>query len=503
MKVKTASKTVTKKVNLNEKISVDLLVYGGVLLTIDRERRVIDDGAIAINRDRIVAVGETADLLNTYQAVRMIDAHHKAVLPGLIDCHEHAGHGLVKTMGIDRPGKWEEACELIYSQGSTEEFWQTDAQLNALERLKFGVTCSVNIFGGGGNIKTGDMVLRTDDPIYGDLHCKAVEEIGGREFLAVGPRVPPFPHKYVQWKAGQGKEVQISLEDHLATCETLVQHWHGKGSGRIKICVNLPVYHPEATQDRSLMGELVRQAEVFSDFRKKHDLLLVQDGHSRGTVKFAHEAFGLLGKHALLSHSTNLTDEEIQIIAETDTRIIHNPSSLASILGRCPVPELLDAGVTVVLGSDGPAPDRNCDMFRHMSQCMHYHRTYFKDPAYMPPGKVLEMVTIDAAHALGLEEELGSLEPGKKADIILIDVQKPHLLPFNMPVYRIVYYANGSDVDTAIVDGRVIMENRVILTIDETEILNRVEPVVDQMLKINQLYGALAVSSRCWKSSKY
>jgi Cytosine deaminase and related metal-dependent hydrolases len=141
------------------------------------------------------------------------------------------------------------------------------------------------------------------------------------------------------------------------------------------------------------------------------------------------------------------------------------------MLGRNPATELIDAGAIVMLGSDGVAPDRSFDMFRHMFQATRYHRFYFHDPKVLPAGKVLEMVTIDAARALGMENEIGSLETGKKADVILIDWFKPHLMPMNMPVYRIVYYANGEDVSSVLVDGRVLMRDRKVLTVDENKVL--------------------------------
>jgi 5-methylthioadenosine/S-adenosylhomocysteine deaminase len=139
--------------------------------------------------------------------------------------------------------------------------------------------------------------------------------------------------------------------------------------------------------------------------------------------------------------------------------------------GRCPVTELIDAGAVVMLGSDGVAPDRSFDMFRHMFQATRYHRFYFHDAKVLPAGKILEMTTIDAAKALGMEKEIGSLEAGKKADIILVDWFKPHLVPMSMPVYRMVYYANGEDVSTVLVDGRILMRDRRVLTADEEEIL--------------------------------
>ena len=121
-------------------------------------------------------------------------------------------------------------------------------------------------------------------------------------------------------------------------------------------------------------------------------------------------------------------------------------------------------------------------MFRHMQQCMHYHRTYFKDPTWLPPGRVLEMCTIDGAKALGMEKEIGSLEVGKKADIVLLDLRRPHLYPLNMPVFRLIYFANGNDVDTVIVDGRIALQNRKAMFVDEDEILDDAQRETEAML---------------------
>jgi cytosine/adenosine deaminase-related metal-dependent hydrolase len=188
-------------------------------------------------------------------------------------------------------------------------------------------------------------------------------------------------------------------------------------------------------------------------------------------VKFADQELGILGPDVILSHATAFTPGEIAILARTGTKISHNPSAIAAQRRPFQIVELLDAGVTVMLGSDGVAPDRSYDMFRHMFQAMRYHRARLRDPAVLPAGKVLEMVTIDAARALGLEDEIGSLEPGKKADVILVDMWRPHLVPDNMPLYHIAYFANGNDVSTVLVDGRVLMRDRQVLSVDENEVL--------------------------------
>jgi cytosine/adenosine deaminase-related metal-dependent hydrolase len=142
-------------------------------------------------------------------------------------------------------------------------------------------------------------------------------------------------------------------------------------------------------------------------------------------------------------------------------------------------------------------------MFRHMFQAMHYHRRHFRDSGVLPHGKVLEMVTIDAAKALGLEAEIGSLEAGKKADVILVDLFKPHLMPLNMPVYRITSFASGSDVCTTIVNGKVLMEDGKVNTVDEAEVMELAQVATDRMLQRTGLQHLLTPPPTLWKVSHY
>jgi cytosine/adenosine deaminase-related metal-dependent hydrolase len=474
------------------------LISNGTIITMDPERQVIEDGAVAVDGDTIVAVGKTSMLEPEHRARRVIDARHTVVLPGLIDGHAHAGHGLVKTMGFDLPGDhWLRVCENTYTLGSTEEYWYADALLGSLERLKFGTTCGVTFLGGG------DSFMRTDSSVYGDRHCEAVQKVGIREFLIVGPGRPPYPRRYAHWSGKTRKEVMISFEDQMQTSETLIQRWHNKVDGKMRIGIMFPTHHPEASPTSSTdLQDLKERTLAARALSIKHGLLFSQDGHSRGSVKFAHEELGILGPNVLLSHATDLTAEEIAICSKTGTNIVHNPSAVASMLGRCPVPELIDAGVTVMMGSDGVSPDRSYDMFRHMFQCMRYHRRHFRDPSYMPAGKVLEMATIDGARALGLEKVIGSLEAGKKADIILISMFKPHLFPLNMPVHRVTYFANGNDVDTVIVNGKVLMENRQVQTVNEAEVLEMAQAETEKMLARTQQWDALALPEHFWGHSR-
>jgi cytosine/adenosine deaminase-related metal-dependent hydrolase len=472
----------------------DIIITNGIVVTIDPQRRVIENGAVAIEKDRIVAVGTTEEVLAAHQGATIIDASHKIIMPGLIDGHAHAGHGLIKTMGGGNSDAWYEACHKAYTVASTPEFWRAEARLAALERLRFGVTTGVSLLGGG------DTILRTDEPIYGDAHCEGVREVGTRSVVAVGPTRPPHPRTYARFVDEKAVERPVTFEEQFETCKTLIETWHGKHGGRLNIALITPTLRAEHVEElgQENLEEARRQARMTADLAREAGLVFTQDGHTNGSVAYANE-LGILGPNALLSHSTNLSPEEIRIVADTGTNIAHNPSAIASILGRCPVPELLEAGANVCLGSDATAPDRSGDMFRHMQQCMHYHRTYFKDPTWLPPGRVLEMCTIDGAKALGMEKDIGSLEVGKKADVVLLDLRRPHLYPLNMPIFRLIYFANGNDVDTVIVDGRIAMQGRKAVLVDEDEILDEAQRETEAMLDRTGFRSMLETPKMFWR----
>jgi 5-methylthioadenosine/S-adenosylhomocysteine deaminase len=455
----------------------DILIINGIVVTMDPARRVIENGAVAITGDRIVAVGTTAEVTAQHGAPKVIDASRKIVMPGFIDAHAHAGHGFIKTLGGGRNDEWYKACGYTYTQGSTPAFWRAEAQLAALERLRFGVTTGVSLLGGG------DTILRTDHPAYGDAHCDGVQEVGTRSVVAVGSTRPPHPLTYGTWDGAKATTWEAGFEQQFATCQTLIKTWHGSHGQRLNIALITPTLRKEHRAELSAadMDLAMAQAKQVSSLARDNGLVFTQDGHTTGSVAFADE-MGILGPEALLSHSTGLTEAEIDICARTDTKIAHNPSAIASVLARCPAIELMDAGVTVAIGSDATAPDRNGDMFRHMQQAMHYHKTFFKDPKVLPPGKALEMCTIDGAKALGMEAEIGSLEVGKKADVVLVDMARPHMYPLHMPVFRLVCFANGNDVSTVIVDGRVLMEDRVVTSVSETKVLDTAQAEAELMI---------------------
>lgn len=477
---------------------IDILIVHGIVLTMDKDRRLIEDGAVAIANNRIVAIGSSDELVQQYEARKTIDAHNMIVMPGIIDAHAHAGHGLVKTMGSDDAELWYHACEKLYTQGSTADFWYAESQLSALERLKTGTTFGVSYLGGG------ESFMATDHPRYGDAYCRAVEKVGIRAMLAAGVGGPPFPRHYIRWENGQARNDMVSHQQMLDSSEALIKTWHKSNKEKLHICLSFPTpKEGQFTPGTADFDDLVHRARSTYALSEQYDLLWTMDGHAEGTVAFTHEHLQVLGPKTFLSHCIDITEDEIAICRETDTKVVHNASAVYSIMGRCPVPELLDAGVTVMIGSDGTAPDRSYDMFRHMWQCMHYHRRHFRDPDILPPGKVLEMITIDAARGLGVDDELGSLEVGKKADVVLVDMDKPHLYPLLMPAHRLIYFAKGSDVDTVIVDGEILMEKREVKTVREADVLAMAQDEIVKALNRTGLWSYLETRDGFWGQSRY
>lgn len=477
---------------------IDIFIENGHILTLDPERRSIPDGAVAVKDGRIVAVGTTQELAPLYRAsaAKVVDAARMAVLPGLVDAHAHAGHGLMKTIGGGVADRWAVACGKVYSHFSPPAFWEAEARLSALERLKCGTTTGFSILGGG------DGTMRTDRPDYAMAHVRATRDVGLRSVLAIGPSNPDLPNTFTDHLDGD-RQVKLSARDQMASCATVIEALaQDPGDLDVKLCLSMPTLKPGMLVDGTIDGQWFELAEIVRGLSRDKGLLFTQDGHMTGSIALS-DQLGLLGPDAIMSHCIDLEQREIDLIAESDTCIVTNPSAVFAIRGRCPVIELLDAGVTVAIGSDGTAPDRSNDMFRHMQQAMHYHRRHFRDSQLLPPGKTLEMVTIDAARALGMDDEIGSLEVGKRADIILVDLNKPHLHPINMPLWRVVSFANGADVDTVVIGGEILMERRQVKTISEEEVLLSAQAEAEKALTDAGLRDLLDEPQSLWYGTRF
>ncbi len=469
---------------------VDTLITNGILLTIDNKRRIIYNGAIAIDKGRILDIGTTKALESTYSSDIVIDAVNKVVMPGLIDTHGHAGHSLVKTVAENTRDDWIPIMETFYREATTPKYWYIDGTLSALERLKFGVTCGLSYLGSS---------ARTDDSVYALQHIKGIRKIGIRDIVAVGPAKPPYPNTYVKWENNLPLQIQASFNHNLEVTEQILLKIRSEKDDQLDITMSPPTLTVGGIQD---VPELREEIESMQEMIEKWNMKLHTHAYT-GQIKVAHEELDLLGSHVSLAHCTGLSKEEIQILADTDTKVCHSPSARSIIPIRCPVVELLDAGVTVAISTDGSAPDRTFDLFKELRQAMSLQRHFFKDENIMPPGKVIEMVTIDAAKTLGYEKELGSLEIGKKADIILIDMMKPHLVPFFMIPHRIAYEVSGQDVDTVLINGEVKMENGKVSHVNELNILQKAQEEAQAAISRGGLEKYLDIPKDFWGHTRY
>jgi cytosine/adenosine deaminase-related metal-dependent hydrolase len=483
-------------------IEIDLLIDNGTVVTMDPQRRVLESTSVAVNNGTILEIGQAEDLRHRYSARKTLNAWRKVVMPGLVDCHAHAGTALIKSIAEHYPGaNWRNIVDFI-SYHCSRDWWYLDSLFSSLEKMKFGTTTSLYMLG---------CAPRSDNPEYAFANAEGVEKIGIRSVIGVGPSRPPYPRDYTYWENGRRVDRAVSFEESLEKMEETIAIWKRKNHPTIDMWVstsrlmnenpNDPVYDPANAKYIKPQADALER--VMNDYDVGFHL------HGYGTaVKFMKQAApGLLGPKTVIGHGWPLDLASVEILAETDTRLAHCPRAQRVYLqaGRCPVPEMIDAGITVGLGSDFCGLDRSWNMWEDIFLSPRIHRRLKNDPTQMPIGKVLEMATIDGAKALGLDHRIGSLEPGKDADIILLNMWKPHIVPLYGPMttQRLAYFARGEDVETVIVRGQILMEDREVLAVDEEEILAWADDEARHTVEVFGLAPLMERSLHYWKSARH
>ncbi|MCP8939089.1 amidohydrolase family protein [Alsobacter sp. SYSU M60028] len=447
----------------------DLLLTHGTVVTVDSERRIIEDGAVAIAGGRIVEVGDSAELAARYPASETIDCRGKLIIPGLVDAHGHAGHSLIKSIAADSPSLWMRIVTPTYYHYVTREFWYADGLVSAMERLRAGITTGASIIAS---------MPRSDDPAFALNHARAYSEVGIKEILCVGPAGLPWPHPVTRWESGRPERRDVAFEEMIEGAEAVVEAAHGSAEGRIRVYLTpftiVPSVDPSnpTTPDKAvnLTAEDRMQARRVRETARKWKLRIHSDAFA-GQVRMAFQdkENALLGPDIHLQHCIGLSHEEVDILAETGTHMTHSPG------GRAPILDMISKGVNVAITTDGTSPRRPFDLFQMARMAQFAQHMLHADQYLLPPGKLFEMITIDAAKALGLDHEIGSLEAGKKADVAILEMRQPHLTPNWMVVHRMMHQAVGGDVHTVIVDGKVVMRDRKILTVDMRDALDHGE----------------------------
>jgi len=429
----------------------DLLITNGLVLTMDSQQRTIPAGAVAIRADRIVAVGK-ADEIAAGQAGRVIDARGGIIMPGLVNTHTHAAMTLFRGLADDLPlMTWLNDHIFPAEAAMDSRKVYCGALLACAEMIMSGTTTFCDMY------------------LFEDAVARAAQKAGMR--AVVGEVLFDFT------SPNYGSPAQ-----GFAYTQSLIEAYRGDPLVTIAVEPHSPyLCAPEVLTQAFALARQHGIPMVIHLAETAGEVATIRARYGRTPAEHL-EALGVLAPNVLACHCVALTDHDIALLKRRDVKVSHNPESnmkLAS--GIAPVPQLLDAGVCVGLGTDGAASNNNLDLFLEMDTAAKLHKVHRLDPTVLDAGTVLRMATIDAARALGLSDRIGSLEPGKQADVIILDTCKPHLVPMYHPVSQLVYAARGSDVEASVINGRIVMEHGRILTFDVGQAMEDVNRIAVEM----------------------
>ena len=423
-----------------------ILIKNTTIVTQDKERKIIKDGALVIEKDKIQAIGKTKSIEKEYDqlARKVIDGKGKVVLPGLINSHGHLSMTLLRGYADDLSLDewWPKHIYPMESKfGEDHVYW--GSMLAMVEMIKSGTTCF------------------TDFYYYEDKVAKAASEVGIRGMLGLAVLdVPTFQFKNSSEALEIGKSalekfknhdlVKVSLAPHMFQTTSLKSYQKSK---------ELTDYYGAVLSTHA--AETKQEVDYCIKKYKKRPIEILSKA-------------GLLDKNTLLAHCCWLTKKEIKILSQTNASVAHCPvSNMKLASGMMPFQEM--DKINVSLGTDSACSNNNLDMFEEMKTAALIHKSHLLDPTVANAQEILDMATLNGAKALGLGQEIGSLEPGKKADLIMVDFEKPHLTPCYDIVSHLVYSVKGSDVSTVIINGKIIMEKRKIKGVDQSKILDKVK----------------------------
>lgn len=421
-----------------------ILIKNGTVVTMDSQGSIVQ-GDVLIADGRIKDVGDAGHTADT-----VIDAGDCAVIPGFVQTHIHLCQTIFRGAADDlalidwlKQRVW--PMEAAHSASSIT----ASARLGIAELIKGGTTCAL----------TMETVNHTSEVF------KVVEESGfratvGKCMMDKGDEVPPALQE----------QTTNSIDESLS----LLDEWHGKANGRIRYCF-APRFAISCTRELlEKVAELARARGVMVHTHASENRIeceLVQQESGVRNIVYL-DRVGLTGRHVALAHCVHLSVDEIEILKTTGTNVVHCPSSNLKLgSGIAPIAKLLDEGISVSLGADGAACNNRLDMFTEMRTAALLQKV-LHGPEVLPANRVLRMATIDGAKALGIESEIGSIEVGKRADLSVVRLDRLHATPVREVVSTLVYSAEAGDVETVIIDGEVVMKERSLLTLDESEIIS-------------------------------
>jgi 5-methylthioadenosine/S-adenosylhomocysteine deaminase len=431
--------------------TVDLILSNGVVITMDSARRVLNPGSVAISGNSIAAVGEPQTIAKQFQARDTIDASGKVIMPGLINTHTHAPMVLYRGLADDLVlMEWLQKY-IFPAEAKTVSpaFVRTGTRLAALEMIRSGTTAYVDMY------------------YFEEEIARATKEAGLRGVL--GQTIIQFPVPDAKTPA-----------DGIARTEAFIKQYQ-----KDDLIVPAVAPHSVYTLDAATLAKT-------RDLAAKYGVpLIIHLGETEDEIRMSLEQhklrpvalldmLGFWKPHVIAAHGVWMTGEEIALLGKNNVGVAHNPESnmkLAS--GAAPVVDYLKAGVALGLGTDGAASNNDLDMFEAMRQAALLHKLVTRDPRAVSAQTALEMATIGGARVIGRQNRLGSIEAGKLADILVVRMDQPRQTPMYDPVSHLVYVTRGDDVETTIVNGKVLMRAGKVQTLNESDVLAEARKAAD------------------------
>lgn len=433
----------------------DLIIRGGTVVTMDGSSRVIENGAVAIKADRIVAVGSATEIAARYSTARTINAAGKVVMPGLINTHTHVPMVLFRGIADDLV-LMEWLQKYIFpaeAKNVDEQFVRWGTRLGCLEMIQGGTTTYVDMY------------------YFEDEIADETSRAGMRAVL--GETVIDFP-------APDNK----TWDAAMAYAEKFAVKWKGNALITPAIAPHAPYTvstdHLKQTHSLSQRLGVPLITHIAED---QAEVKTIQERYGASSVAYL-DRIGLLDERVIAAHMVWPTAADIATLAKRSVGVAHCPqSNMKLAAGAAPVPAMLKAGVAVGLGTDGAASNNDLNMWEEMDTAAKLHKLTTKDPTVINAREALEMATIRGARAIHLDKEIGSLETGKRADLIIVDIDTAHQTPVYNVYSELVYATKASDVETVIINGRVVMLNRRVFTIDERSVRAKANEYRDRIRK--------------------
>lgn len=441
----------------------DILIKNCTAVTINRKREILESCDIGIQNGNIIEIGK----LRGAEAAEVIEGAGSYALPGLINCHTHVYQSLIEGIGYDMHfNPWNHRYLIPIISRMRPEHARASAELAALEMIRSGTTAF-----------SDHWYLHTDFENIGEV-ADAFHTAGLRSHIVFGFLNESFAGRKNE---NSGKDVLKGDEVLLGKAREFVQRWHGKGL----VTAGLG---PGSTEDvsRGLFEGIIGLARDLDVLMVTHIAGWIEiisrslEKYGMRDLEYA-ASLGFTGPKAVALHCVWLSDDEIRMAAEEGTKVVHNPVANMHLgYGMAPVREMLSRGVTVGLGTDGAA-SYTYDMFEIGKTAAMLQKVRKLDAEALTAERALELLTLGGAEVLELEGKTGSLEPGKKADIILVKTGKPHLLGGGRPAPQLVYSARGSDVETSIIDGKIVMRDGKVLSLDERRVLETAQKMREEL----------------------